>query len=429
MLSVAQKIDHLKKLGFSGDLTEVEKFYAGEKFNQNDENIRKLIQYSSNLWKEYSQILRSIPCASETEKAALNARKDELIEIAIPNHGFFANINDNFYCTVGAIDFEKNSLSSINKNVKFGKYTLAQLGSYALVGEDVRIGATFGKDIQPNQKIIISDDTWLCASSIVGVGATIAPGTVLGLGACVHPYGNTEVNSLALGNPATTKLIIDENYQSKKDNSTQRSDDEIDFIIHHIHNLGLHVDEAFICALKGEKYNCFSNRLAQIIDFSHNLSNEFNHLNTTGQRRHEIINILFPIRGENFRVGHGIFVDILGLAKIGNNVQIGNNAFFAGNVIVGDNVRAGSNLVFAGIGHELPADLRHIREYQGVNGEVCEIGKIQIAKNINIGNDCTFAPGSILTQNLPSYSYVIGQDKIFTKARPDKFADDFIIDR
>ena len=36
MLTVAQKIKHLENLGFTGDLSEVEKFYAGQKFNQND---------------------------------------------------------------------------------------------------------------------------------------------------------------------------------------------------------------------------------------------------------------------------------------------------------------------------------------------------------------------------------------------------------
>ena len=33
MLTVAQKIEHLRKIGFTCDLTEVEKFYAGKQFN------------------------------------------------------------------------------------------------------------------------------------------------------------------------------------------------------------------------------------------------------------------------------------------------------------------------------------------------------------------------------------------------------------
>ncbi len=429
MLTIAQKIEHLNRQGFSGNMSEVEKFYAGQKFNQNDANMQKLIQFSIDLWQEYSFILKELPRANEAEKAALQARKEELLSIAIPNHGFFANVCDDFYCTVGAVDFEKTSLSSINKNVKFGKYTLAELGSYALIGEDVRIGATLNTDVQPNKKVIIGDDTWLCASTVIGAGATVTPGTVVGLGTCVHPNQVTEGNTLVLGNPAMTKLKIDNNYQSNKDNLTYRSADEINFIVRHVRNLGMDVDEAYINALKGEKYNCFLGCIGQIVDFSHNLSYEFNSANTTGDRRREIIKMLFPICGENFQIGRGLFVDVLGLAKVGNNVQIGDNAFFAGNVTLGNNVHAGSDFVLAGIGHELPAELRHIREFQGVNGEVCEIGKIQVADNVKIGKHCTMAPGSILTQDLPDYTYVVGKNKIFGKVKPQQLGDDFTLTR
>ena len=425
MLTITQKIEHLRKHGFSGNMAEVEKFYAGEKFNADDANMQKLIQFSLDLWQEHSQILRELPRVNEAEKAKLLTRKEELLSIAVPDHGLFANLNDNFYCTVGAIDFDKNHLTSINMNVKFGKYTLAELGNFALIGEDIRIGATFGTDVQPNKKVIIGNDTWLCASTVIGAGAKVAPGTTLALGAVLYPNQSTELNALAVGNPATTKLIIDDNYQSKKNNATQRSDDEINFIIRHVRNLGMDVDDAFIKALKGEKYNCFSSRVLRITGLSHNLSYEFNSANTTADRRREIIDILFPIKGNNFQVGRGLFVDVLGLAKIGNNVQIGDNAFFAGNVTIGDNVCAGSDLVFAGIGHEIPSKLRHLREYDGVKGEVCEVGKINVADNITIGDRCTLAPGSILTQNLASDNYVIGNNKIIAKLPPEKLMDDF----
>ena len=159
MLTTAQKIEHLKNLGFSGDMTEIEKFYAGQKFNQNDLNVQKLIQYSKDLWQEHSRILKDLSRANETEQAALLKRKEELVSIAIPEHGFFGNLCDGFYCTVGAVDFEKTHMSAINKNVQFGPYTLAEIGHYALIGEDVRIGATLGTDVQPNKKVILGDDT------------------------------------------------------------------------------------------------------------------------------------------------------------------------------------------------------------------------------------------------------------------------------
>ena len=416
MLTVTQKIEHLKSLGFSGDMTEIEKFYAGQSFNQNDQNVQNLIQYSTNLWQEFSQVLKNLAkAADENEKSAWQARKEQLLATAFPEHGIFGNFCDDFYCTVGAIDFNKEHISGVNKNVKFGKYTLAELGNFSMIGEDVKFGVTLGQDVQPNKKVIIGNDTWICASTTIGAGATVADGTVLALGACLHPNQSTEVNALAVGNPCATKMIIDDNYQSKKDNLTHRSEAEIKFIVQHIRNLGMDVDEAYLSALKGEKYNCFSARIAQITEFSHNLSYEYNLESTTPERRQEIIDILFPIKGKNFKVGQGLFVDILGLAKVGDNVEFGDNAFFAGNVNIGDNVRAGSNLVLAGIGHELPAAGRRLRDYQGVYGEVCEIGKIQIASDVVIGEHCTLAPGSKLSKNLADHCYVVGDNKIFNK--------------
>ena len=112
-----------------------------------------------------------------------------------------------------------------------------------------------------------------------------------------------------------------------------------------------------------------------------------------------------------------MIVDVLGLARIGDNVRIGDNAFFAGNITIGNNVKIGPGLILAGIGHEMQATGRRFHMFQGIVGEPCEVGKIQIADNVKIGKYCTMAPGSILTQNLPDCSYVIGCNKIFEKNR------------
>ena len=430
MLNVAQKIEHLKKLGFTGDLSEVVKFYAGEKFNQNDANVQKLVATSAKLWREYSALLKQVAVAEPTAKPALTAKLNRLLDIAFPGkHGVFVNLCDGFYSTIGAVDFAEGNMCSINTNVQFGKYTRATMGTYNLIGEDVRIGATLDTKVQPNAKVTLGDDTWLCASVVIGAGATVTPGTVVGLGACVQPNQTTQGNALVLGNPATTKFIITDDYASKKNNLTGRSIEEINYIIYHLRGLGLPVDEAYLNALEGKDYNCLSSAFAQIVDFSHQRSYEFNHSNTTGERRREILKMLFPLCGRNFQVGRGLFVDVLGLARIGNNVQIGDNAFFAGNLTVGDDVRAGNNLVVAGIGHELPAKLRHLREFQGVTGEVCVIGNSSIADRCVLGNQVTLAPGCKLTQNVLDNTYVVGNNQCFKKVQPEQLKDDFVLTR
>ena len=167
----------------------------------------------------------------------------------------------------------------------------------------------------------------------------------------------------------------------------------------------------YIKLLKGESYNTMQETFGQIVEFSHNLSYEFNNPLTTKERKKEIINILFPIRGKNLIIRKGLFVDILGCTKLGNNVTIGNNAFFAGNITIGNNVTIGDNACMSAVGHELYYKARHLDYNPNDFGEITVPGKIIITDNVTIGNNCKFVPGCTVVQDVADNSLILTNGK------------------
>ena len=68
---------------------------------------------------------------------------------------------------------------------------------------------------------------------------------------------------------------------------------EIDFLLNHLYSLGFEGDfSEYIKLLNGESYNTMQETFSQIVDFSHNLSYEFNNPLTTNERKKEIIDML-----------------------------------------------------------------------------------------------------------------------------------------
>ena len=56
MLTVAQKIEHLRKLGLDGDMTEIEKMYSGKEFSTKDEEYKKLLQLSKKYCMRFTEL-------------------------------------------------------------------------------------------------------------------------------------------------------------------------------------------------------------------------------------------------------------------------------------------------------------------------------------------------------------------------------------
>ncbi len=405
------KIEHLKKLGFKGDMTQLYNYYQGKPVVSSDSNFKKLISMSKKLCNELSLIYKELNRNKETNKYNdLIERKNEIIDILFPGHGFIGNICDGLKVVIGQVDL--TGISGINANVTFTPYTLVHFGDYAMVGANIQFGnIKKGKELQTIGKINFGDDNWICSGVKIASNINIGNRNVIAMGACVK--SNLGNDGLFLGNPAKRKLTITHDYKGNKNNSTNRSEEEINFLINHLHSLGFTGDfTEYIKLLKGENYNTMQETIGQIIEFSHNLSYEFNNPQTTKERKKEIINILFPIRGKNTVIKKGLFVDVLGCAKLGNNVKIEKNAFFAGNITIGDNVTIGENACMSAIGHELYYKIRHLDYNPNDYGEITVPGKIIIKDNITIGNNCKFVPGCQIDKNIPDNSLILTNGKI-----------------
>ena len=416
MYSVNKKIEHLKKLGFYGDLSEIVKLYNGEPFNPNDKNIVKLIDESKKYCVEYSNVLGSLNNAKDRDELnKMNKRKNELIEIIFPGHGgAFANVCDGVYATIGMVDFD--GVANINKNVVFAPFTKVYCGNYTLFGSNIQVGnddfVTNG--LQHVGKIVIEGDDWICSKVRIENDVVIGARSVVALGATVRNGHNIERSVLAVGDPAKTKKVITRDYKSSQNNTFNRSKEEIDYIVKMVKKLGIDGDfTEYIRSLRGENYNCFARTVLEIANLSHNLSYEYNNPFTSETRREKIRNILFPIMGDNVEIEKGLFVDILGQATLGKNVSVGENAFFAGNVIVDDDVELGKNVVSSAIGHDVYYEDRHLRDFNDLFGEPCTVGKIEIKKGVRVGNNVGISPGAVIKDDVKDNTIVLKNGKSF----------------
>ena len=410
-MNYLEKVEHLKNLGFNGDMTQIINYYQGKSIIPSDPNFKKLLSISKELCEELSLIYKELNRNAGTLKYdELLKRKNEIIDILFPGHGMIGNMCDGLKVVIGQVDL--TGISGINANVTFTPYTLVTFGDYSMIGANIQFGdIKKQQNIQPIGKINVGDDNWICSGVKIASNLNIGSRNVIAMGANVK--SDLGDDGLFLGNPATRKLTITHDYKGNKNNLTYRTQEEIDFLLEHLYSLGFEGDfSEYVKLLNGESYNCMQETISQITDFSHNLSYEFNNPLTTKERKKEIIEILFPIRGKNIIIRKGLFVDILGCAKLGNNVTIGNNVFFAGNITIGNNVIIGDNACMSVIGHELYYKARHLDYNPNDFGEITVPGKITIQDNISIGNNCRFVPGCVVNQNVIDNSLILPNGKI-----------------
>jgi len=414
------KIDHLKKLGLTGDFSQIELLYQGEDFNTSDETYQKLIKLSEKKCAYLDKLNTSISLANVYNHGAevindLEQRKKAVLMELFPDGGEKILLSmPGLKVVIGMVDI--GGLTTFNKDVVFYPSSIVKTGNYTLIGSHV----TFGHpDKNSNHTasvgmITLGDDTWIGSKVAIEDNAIISNGVVIAMGARVKSNTETEPNALYISNPAHLKTIIDKNYHSNKDNLTSRSNEEIEFILENLRKNNIDGDMTeYIKALKGQDYNCLDPIMSKLLNLSHYLVDAYNHGNLSKDEENRILNLLFPVHGKNFKVGKGLFVELLGAPRFGDNVTIGDNAFIAGNISIGNNVHIGNNACFSAIGHSLVPEQRHIVfNSDGSMFDKIIIGKILIASNISIGNNVSFVPGSCVTENISNNSLVLPGDKV-----------------
>ncbi|MCL4208931.1 hypothetical protein KJZ63_04880 [Patescibacteria group bacterium] len=103
--------------------------------------------------------------------------------------------------------------------------------------------------------------------------------------------------------------------------------------------------------------------------------------------------------------------------KIGNNVDIGNNAFIVANnnVEIGDNVIMGPYVYISDHIHEFENIEKNLKDQPLSDGGETIIGdnvfigiKACILPNVTIGERSVVGAGAVVTKDVPSYSVVVG---------------------
>jgi len=403
MFTPEQKIQHLKNLGFEGDLSEILKMYLQQPFNVHDKNYQKLLKYSYKLCKEYSELSAFLKNENKEISEYARKRKNEIIDILFPGHESIYGLGDGIKMVIGMVD--NDGFNMINVRAKFNPTVLVHLKEYVFIAPNCVFGEEDFNLVNGQAQvdpITVNDNTWICANVTLKNKSIVAGKSIIGLGSTINEHSCIEESSLAVGNPCKTKIIIDENYKSKKViTKSQRSLEEIRFLIQHVRNIGIDGDlDQYIRMLNGEEHNCLEPTINLIYNLSHELCAVFNHKSTPLIRKQIILNELFPMKGKGVRIGSDLYVDILGATKIGDNVEIGDCATIAGNIAIGNDVKIGKNVVLQAIGHRPYYKDRHLKFHEkGYPIEINTIDFIEIKDNLKLSDGTKVLPNVVLTRN------------------------------
>ena len=407
---IEKKINHLKKyFKFSeNELIEIRKMYSGDFFDSQDSGYKKLIRISQDLCLEFNS-LKALNGKNPSliKKFKTLFRKRKIIKLLFPIHGFMADVGEDIDLIIGLVDFK--GIGFINKSVHFSHYSLVTCDKYTILAAKIQIG---NNQIETENsliklgKVFISRDTWICAGSNVENNVFVAPFSVIGAGAIVK--NDTEISSLNVGRPSKKVLTITRDYKSKEKLKYCYSKDEKELLNEHLHKLGFKGrNKEYFKLLNGEDFNNINIRLGRIYLLTHQLCSEYNYQQTTRERKKEILDILFPLHGNNLIVGDDLFVDLIGTTIIGDNVTIGSHVLLAGNVVIKDNVTIGNETLLYSTGHELYYKKR--RTSFNLKRGIYEMSRsdlIQINEGIKIGDNCTIVPSTIVKEDIPCNSLV-----------------------
>lgn len=406
MLTVEQKIEHLRKLGLDGDMTEIEKMYSGKEFSIHNDEYKKLLELSKKYCLRFTELSGLIAKAKTQEEIDnYENEKSEILDILFPSHGLILGGGDGLFAIIGTVDLD--GFNYINARVHFNASSLVHLEKYVFVASNVEFGTN---NISPNDKtaklgkINVGRDTWIGANVNFDDYTHIGKRSVIGMGSHIVANSDLKPNMISFGNPCKEYKKITDGYETKvkiPPIEGKRTEDEVMEILAHMKKLGINGDfRQYIRALNYEKYNTLEPTISKIYNLSHKLCSEYNSKNISVKRRKEILDMLFPLQGKNLIIGDDIFVDCIGTVKIGNDVTIGNNITLAGNITIGDRVKISNNVALQTTGHEINYKGRRLSKDE--QGHLCEIstpGYIIVLPEIVLADGTKVIPDQTVRKN------------------------------
>ena len=404
MLTVFQKIEHLRKIGLDGDMTEIEKMYSGKKFNTKDKEYKKLLELSKRICLRYTELSGLIAKSKDQKEIDdFKKEKNEILDILFPNHGLIFGGGDGLFAIIGMVDLD--GFNYINARVHFNSSSLVHLEEYVFVASNVEFGNNNTlKEVSELGRITVGRDTWIGANVNFGDNIYVGQRSLVAMGSNIVSDTKLKSDMISFGNPCREYKKIIDNYETKvklPEVKGIRTEDEIIKIIAHMQKLGIDGDLGqYIRAINYKKYNTLEPTISKIYELSHKLCSEYNSKNISVRRRKEILDMLFPLQGENLVIGDDIFVDCIGTVKIGNDVTIGNSPTLAGNITIGDKVKIGNNVTLQTTGHEIYYKKRRLSNDK--EGNLCEIstpGYIIVLPEIVLADGTKVIPDQTVRKN------------------------------
>ena len=415
MYSVEKKLKHLKKYFHFQDheLGEIKKMYAGRFFDPNDAAYRRLLRLSERLCKEFSELNgRMGKNPSTTKVIGTYLRKNKILDMLFPGHGTLSGIGEHVSAVIGLVDFKGCGFT--NRAVTFSPYSLVECENYTIFATKIKVGADEperrGNLIRLN-KVHIGKNTWICAGVSIGGGISIGNGAVIGAGAEVCE--DIPQNVVAIGRPAKPSKTIDPSCSLTKSDVPKADPERAARVLKRLRKLGYQRGlREYTKMLEGSYFNSTNLRLGLMFILTHRLCSEFNAPSTTPTRKAEILDVLFPDHGENLTVGEDLFVDMLGMTEIGDNVTIGNSVYLSGPVTLESGVTVGDDTLLFGTGHSLLAKERKVG-FSLKHGmyEFSQSKPITVKENVTVGAHCVLVPGATVTEDAPDGALCI-KDKI-----------------
>ncbi|MBE5740935.1 MAG: hypothetical protein E7351_00145 [Clostridiales bacterium] len=408
MDTIKKKINHLiQNFDFKmEELGEVEKMYRGQFFDPKDKAYVRLLKLSRELCTEFSSLNGQInQDTTKKERKAIRRRRHQIINLLFPIHGILSGVGDRLSVVIGTVDFL--GCGYMNRAVHFSPYTLVECKNYTIFATKIDVGdeevERLGNLIKLN-RVRIGKNTWICAGVKIAGGVSIGDGTVIGAGAEVKD--SIPSNVLAVGRPCkvvkkVTRQPLDKYHEVNLEKKQK--------ILAHLASLGFTRGlNGYIKMLEGKKFNSIDVVLGKLFNLSHELSNEYNNPNTSKARKEDILDILFPHHGVNLKVGTDLYVDMLGMTEIGDNVTIGKSVYMSGAVTIGDNVSIGDNVLLYGTGHSIVANERKVG-FSVTKGlyEYSQSSPIEIKGNKKIGKNSIISPNSIVDEDLKENSLYV----------------------
>jgi len=379
---------------------ELKNLYSGLPFNYNDEAIQKLIKKSNELCIKFKSL------AEKKHNSNLGLKIDNLKRLEILRQLFcgkymVCDVRSGINLIIGLVDAP--SMTFFNYDVKFNP-ALVKIDSGVEIAPKVEIGENIDlKDFASTglPHIDIKKDVWLGLGVKIKNNVTINEKVVVGAGAVVE--SDIERESLALGRPAKVKRkITSEEKENRYGKGSPFSMDEENILYDAVTRWTKLKRVKFHNILEGNQFNLIDSKLMKLYKTTHTISEGLNAKDLSNEERLKGIDYLFPLKGENLKIGHNLHLDMIGTSKIGSNVVIGDDVTIGGNLIVGDNVVIGNNTSLFASGHPIYSKRRKMM-FKLKKG-IVQIGQndlIVIKDNVKIGSNVIIIPGSVVDRDIP----------------------------